>query len=56
MGGAPLPLSYLPASSTVNWFTDQTWINFIFGNQLYGRGLLADPHLRFSDLRGVRRT
>jgi signal transduction histidine kinase len=25
---------------TVNWFTDQTWINFIFGNQLYGRGLL----------------
>lgn len=26
--------------TTVNWFTDQTWINFIFGNQLYGRGLL----------------
>jgi signal transduction histidine kinase len=25
---------------TVNWFTDQTWINFIFGNQIYGRGLL----------------
>lgn len=26
--------------TTVNWFTDQTWINFIFGNQLYGRGFL----------------
>ncbi|MBT2538445.1 sensor histidine kinase [Arthrobacter sp. ISL-69] len=26
--------------TTVNWFTDQTWINFIFGNQLYGRGVL----------------
>jgi signal transduction histidine kinase len=26
--------------TTVNWFTDPTWINFIFGNQLYGRGLL----------------
>lgn len=26
--------------TTVNWFTDQTWINFIFGNQLYGRGTL----------------
>ena len=25
---------------TVSWFTDQTWINFIFGNQIYGRGLL----------------
>lgn len=25
---------------TVNWFTDQTWINFIFGNQIYGRGAL----------------
>ncbi|WP_249777264.1 histidine kinase [Arthrobacter sp. C9C5] len=25
---------------TVNWFTDPTWINFIFGNQIYGRGLL----------------
>jgi signal transduction histidine kinase len=25
---------------SVNWFTDQTWINFIFGNQIYGRGLL----------------
>jgi signal transduction histidine kinase len=25
---------------TVNWFTDQTWINFIFGNQIYGRGVL----------------
>jgi signal transduction histidine kinase len=26
--------------TTVNWFTDQTWINFIFGNQIYGRGIL----------------
>ncbi len=26
--------------TTVNWFTDQTWINFIFGNQIYGRGVL----------------
>lgn len=25
---------------TVNWFTDETWINFIFGNQIYGRGVL----------------
>jgi signal transduction histidine kinase len=25
---------------TINWFTDQTWINFIFGNQIYGRGVL----------------
>lgn len=24
---------------TVNWFSDQTWINFVFGNQIYGRGL-----------------
>ena len=26
--------------TTVNWFTDQTWINFIFGTQIYGRGFL----------------
>lgn len=26
--------------TTVNWFSDQTWINFVFGNQLYGRGTL----------------
>lgn len=26
--------------TAVNWFSDHTWINFIFGNQLYGRGLL----------------
>lgn len=26
--------------TTGNWFMDQTWINFIFGNQIYGRGLL----------------
>jgi signal transduction histidine kinase len=25
---------------TINWFTDQSWINFIFGNQIYGRGTL----------------
>lgn len=25
---------------TVNWFRDLTWINFIFGTQLYGRGPL----------------
>ncbi|MET3920304.1 histidine kinase [Arthrobacter sp. UYEF20] len=26
--------------TTVNWFTDQTWINIIFGSPIYGRGLL----------------
>ncbi|SDL48015.1 Signal transduction histidine kinase [Arthrobacter sp. ov407] len=25
---------------TVNWFTDQTWINIIFASPIYGRGLL----------------
>lgn len=25
---------------TVTWFTDQTWINFVFGTQIYGRGPL----------------
>ena len=28
------------ALTTVNWFSDQTWINFVFGNQIYGRGTL----------------
>ena len=39
---------------TVSWFTDQTWINFIFGNQIYGRDFSV-PHLRFSDLWRLRR-
>ncbi|MDQ0616646.1 sensor histidine kinase [Arthrobacter globiformis] len=26
--------------TTVSWFTDQAWINFIFGNQIYGREVL----------------
>ncbi|SDM06845.1 sensor histidine kinase [Arthrobacter sp. ok362] len=26
--------------TTINWFTDQTWINVIFASQIYGRGLL----------------
>lgn len=26
--------------TTVNWFTDQTWINVIFASPIYGRGLL----------------
>ena len=26
--------------TTVNWFTDQTWINIIFASPIYGRGLL----------------
>ena len=25
---------------TVNWFGDATWVNFVFGTQLYGRGAL----------------
>jgi signal transduction histidine kinase len=25
---------------TVNWFSDATWVNFVFGSQLYGRGVL----------------
>lgn len=25
---------------TVNWFSDPTWVNFVFGTQLYGRGAL----------------
>ncbi|MCU1515669.1 MAG: Signal transduction histidine kinase [Pseudarthrobacter sp.] len=25
---------------TVNWFADGTWVNFVFGAQLYGRGAL----------------
>lgn len=25
---------------TVNWFADSTWVNFVFGTQLYGRGAL----------------
>lgn len=33
--------------TTVNWFTDQTWINFIFGNQLYGRGMLRSLSYAF---------
>ncbi len=33
--------------TTVNWFTDQAWINFIFGNQLYGRGVLRSLSYAF---------
>lgn len=36
----PVAAVVFAAITTVNWFTDQTWINFIFGNQLYGRGTL----------------
>lgn len=36
----PVAAVVIAGITTVNWFTDQTWINFIFGNQLYGRGLL----------------
>lgn len=36
----PVAAVVFAAIITVNWFTDQTWINFIFGNQIYGRGLL----------------
>jgi signal transduction histidine kinase len=36
----PVSAVVFAGMTTVNWFTDQTWINFIFGNQLYGRGLL----------------
>ncbi|MEW9873223.1 sensor histidine kinase [Arthrobacter sp. HS15c] len=25
---------------TLNWFADSTWVNFVFGAQLYGRGAL----------------
>jgi len=37
---APVAAVIFAGITTVNWFTDQTWINFIFGNQLYGRGPL----------------
>ncbi|XAS69492.1 histidine kinase [Micrococcaceae bacterium Sec5.7] len=37
---APVAAVVFAGITAVNWFTDQTWINFIFGNQLYGRGLL----------------
>ncbi|WP_445154729.1 sensor histidine kinase [Arthrobacter sp. Hor0625] len=37
---APVAAVVFAGITTVNWFTDQTWINFIFGNQLYGRGPL----------------
>jgi signal transduction histidine kinase len=36
----PVAAVVFAAITTVNWFADKTWINFIFGNQLYGRGLL----------------
>ena len=36
----PVSAVVFAGMTTINWFTDQTWINFIFGNQLYGRGLL----------------
>lgn len=36
----PLTSVLFAAVITANWFTDQTWINFIFGNQLYDRGVL----------------
>jgi signal transduction histidine kinase len=39
---APVAAVLFAGITTVNWFTDQTWINFIFGNQLYGRGLLRN--------------
>lgn len=37
---APTAAVVFAGITTVNWFSDQTWINFIFGNQIYGRGLL----------------
>jgi signal transduction histidine kinase len=33
--------------TTVNWFSDQTWINFVFGNQIYGRGTLRTAAYAF---------
>ncbi|WP_427129239.1 sensor histidine kinase [Pseudarthrobacter sp. S9] len=36
----PVAAGVFAGITTINWFTDQTWINYIFGNQLYGRGLL----------------
>lgn len=36
----PVAAAVFAGITTINWFTDPTWINFIFGNQLYGRGLL----------------
>lgn len=36
----PLAAVVSAGVTTVNWFTDQTWINFIFGTQIYGRGFL----------------
>jgi len=37
---APVAAVIFAGITTASWFTDQTWINFIFGNQLYGRGPL----------------
>ncbi len=28
------------ALTTANWFNDTTWINYVFGTQIYGRGFL----------------
>jgi signal transduction histidine kinase len=36
----PVAAVLFASITTVNWFTDPTWINFIFGSQIYGRGLL----------------
>jgi signal transduction histidine kinase len=37
---APVAAVLFAGITTINWFTDQTWINFIFASQIYGRGLL----------------
>ncbi|MFE4545649.1 sensor histidine kinase [Arthrobacter sp. NPDC056727] len=36
----PVAATAFAGITTVNWFLDQTWISFVFGNQLYGRGVL----------------
>jgi signal transduction histidine kinase len=43
----PAAAAAFAALTTTNWFLDQTWINFVFGNQLYGRGTLRTTAYAF---------
>ncbi|RAM37220.1 sensor histidine kinase [Arthrobacter globiformis] len=43
----PVAAAAFAGITTVNWFFDQTWINFVFGNQLYGRGTLRTAAYAF---------
>lgn len=43
----PVAAAAFAGVTTVNWFLDQTWINVVFGNQLYGRGVLRTTAYAF---------